>query len=109
MKWRSPELPFCTVNDWPPSSRRPRIPLLVRVSPARKFTFKAKAYALAAAAQDELAAAWEDQFDRLFGYLGVADTKQYVEKFVKPVKIAPALKDYVKDAAEAEDVSDLAD
>jgi fructose/tagatose bisphosphate aldolase len=71
--------------------------------------FKAKAYALAAAAQDELAAAWEDQFDRLFGHLGVADTRQFVEKFVRPVKVAPTLSNYVKDAAEAEDVSDLAD
>jgi fructose/tagatose bisphosphate aldolase len=71
--------------------------------------FKPKAYALAEYAKQELSAAWQEQFDRLFGYLGVADTKQYVDKFVRPVKIQPVLSNYVKDAAAAEDVSDLAD
>lgn len=71
--------------------------------------FKAKAYALAQEYQDELASAWEAQFDRLFDLLGVRDTDQYVAKFVKAVKVAPKLADYVKDAAAVEDVSDLAD
>jgi len=71
--------------------------------------FKAKAYALAQEYQDELASAWEAQFDRLFDLLGVRDTDQYVAKFVKAVKVAPKLADYVKDAAAVDDVSDLAD
>jgi fructose/tagatose bisphosphate aldolase len=71
--------------------------------------FKAKAYALNADAKEELASAWQGQFDRLFNLLGVQDTKRYVDQFVHPIKIAPVLSDYVKDAATAEDVSDLAD
>jgi len=71
--------------------------------------FKAPSYALPATVQQELADAWEGQFGRLFDYLGVKDTRQYVDRFVHPVKVAPVLSDYVKDAAETEDVSDLAD
>lgn len=71
--------------------------------------FKAQSYALPAPAIEHLTAAWQAQFDRLFDLLGVRDTKQYVEKFVRPVKVTPDLAAYVKDAVAAEDVSDLAD
>ncbi len=71
--------------------------------------FKAKSYALPEEAKAKLGAAWEAQFDKLFSLLGVKDTKRIVERFVKPIKIAPLLADYVKDAAAAEDTSDLAD
>ena len=71
--------------------------------------FKAKSYALPEKAKAKLGAAWEVQFDKLFNLLGVKDTRQVVDKFIKPVNIAPVLADYVKDAAAAEDVSDLAD
>jgi len=71
--------------------------------------FKAKCYALPAEAHAELFAAWEAQFDMLFNLLGLKDTRQYVEKFVKPVKVEPHLVDYVKIAAGDDDVSDLAD
>ena len=71
--------------------------------------FKAKSYALPAAAQAELFNAWESQFDMLFNLLGLRDTRQYVDKFVKPVKVAPKLADYVKVAEGDTDVSDLAD
>jgi fructose/tagatose bisphosphate aldolase len=71
--------------------------------------FKAKAYALPEADKAKLGSAWEAQFDKLFNLLGMKDTKKYVEKYVKPVKIAPELADYVKEEAAAEDVSDLAD
>jgi len=71
--------------------------------------FKAKSYALPEAAKAKLGAAWEAQFDKLFNLLGVKDTKQYTQKFITPVMVAPALADYVKEAAAAEDVSDLAD
>jgi hypothetical protein len=71
--------------------------------------FKAQAYALPTAEIDKLGSAWEAQFGKLFDLLGVADTKQYVDQFVKPVKIAPKIGDYVKEAVAAEDVSDLAD
>jgi len=71
--------------------------------------FKAKSYALPEAEKAKLGGAWEAQFDKLFNLLGVKDTKQYTDKYIKPVKIAPNLADYVKEAVAAEDVSDLAD
>lgn len=71
--------------------------------------FKAKSYALPEEAKDKLGAAWEAQFDKLFNLLGIKDTKQIVDQFIKPVKIAPVLADYVKESVAAEDVSDLAD
>lgn len=70
--------------------------------------FKARAYALDPEVQEELAGAWQGQFDRLFELLGVRDTRQYVDQFIRPVKIVPELSAYVKDVA-GEDVSDLAD
>jgi len=71
--------------------------------------FKAKSYGLPKDALDKLGAAWEAQFDKLFNLLGMKDTKQYIDKFVKEVKVMPKLSDYVKDEVAAEDVSDLAD
>ncbi len=71
--------------------------------------FKAKSYALPEAEKAKLGVAWEAQFDKLFNLLGMKDTKQIVDKFIPTVKVAPKLEDYVKDAVEAEDVSDLSD
>ncbi len=71
--------------------------------------FKAKSYALPEDAKAKLGAAWEAQFDKLFNLLGLKDTKQYVDKFIPPVKIAPVLANYVKQDVAAEDVSDLSD
>jgi hypothetical protein len=71
--------------------------------------FKAKSYALPEDAKARLISAWEAQFDKLFNLLGVKDTKQYTEKYIKTVKVAPKLSDFVKQDAAAEDVSDLAD
>jgi fructose-bisphosphate aldolase class II len=71
--------------------------------------FKAKAYALPQAAQDKIDEAWEGQFEKLFGLLGMKDTKQVVEKFVKPVVIQPDIKFYLGDKVEEELADDLAD
>jgi len=71
--------------------------------------FKVKSYALPEKEKEKLGTAWETQFDKLFNLLGMKDTRQIVDKFIKPVKISPKLSDYVKDAVVAEDVSDLAD
>ena len=71
--------------------------------------FKAKSYALPENVKDQLGKAWEAQFDKLFNLLGMKDTKQQVDKFVKAVKVMPKLSDYVKEEVAAEDVSDLAD
>lgn len=71
--------------------------------------FKAKSYALPAATLDQLSNAWEAQFAKLFDLLGVKDTRNLVDKYIKPAIVPPALADYVKDAVTAEDVSDLSD
>ncbi|MBK6793361.1 MAG: class II fructose-bisphosphate aldolase [Anaerolineales bacterium] len=71
--------------------------------------FKAKSYALPAESLNKLGAAWEAQFDKLFNLLGLKDTKQFTDKYIKPVKVQPVLADYVKQAVAAEDVSDLSD
>lgn len=71
--------------------------------------FKAQSYALPEADKAKLSGAWEAQFDKLFNLLGMKDTRQYVDKFITSAKVPPHLADYVKDAVEAEDVSDLSD
>jgi fructose-bisphosphate aldolase class II len=71
--------------------------------------FKPQSYALSEEAKAKLTAAWEAQFDKLFNLLGLKDTRQYVEKFITPVKIAPDMKFYLgEDVAEelADDLSD---
>jgi fructose/tagatose bisphosphate aldolase len=71
--------------------------------------FKEKQYALTDREKEKISAAWEAQFGRLFDLLGVAGTRQYVDQFVAPVKIQPAVSAYVEEEVGAEDVSDLAD
>jgi fructose-bisphosphate aldolase class II len=71
--------------------------------------FKAKMYALPAEVRQSLGAAWEAQFDKLFGMLGLKDTRQYVEKYVNPVPVTPKASNYLGEAAGDKDVSDLAD
>lgn len=71
--------------------------------------FKAKSYALPEDAKTKLINAWEAQFDKLFNLLGVKDTKNYTDKYIKSAKVAPKFDDYVKGDVAAEDVSDLAD
>jgi fructose/tagatose bisphosphate aldolase len=71
--------------------------------------FKAKMYALPQKTLDDLGAAWEGQFDKLFRLLGMQDTKQYVDKFVKPVVIQPDAKFYLGEKAAEAMADDLAD
>ncbi len=71
--------------------------------------FKAKAYALPEADKAKFSAAWEAQFDDLFHLLGLQGTRQYVEKFIKPAKVAPQLSDYLGETEAAELADDLAD
>lgn len=71
--------------------------------------FKAKSYALPEADKAKLNAAWEAQFSGLFNLLGLKDTRQYVEKYIKPVKVAPDLKFYLGADVEEELADDLAD
>ncbi len=64
--------------------------------------FKTQLYAMSAAEKEKLGAAWQAQFEKLFNLLGVKDTRQYVDKFIKPVAIAPDMKFYLgKEISEA--------
>jgi fructose/tagatose bisphosphate aldolase len=71
--------------------------------------FKAQSYALSEDAKAKLAEAWGAQFDTLFKLLGLQDTRQYVEQFVKPVKVAPDLKFYLGEHVAEELADDLSD
>ncbi len=71
--------------------------------------FKAQMHALPAEVKEELGAAWEAQFRKLFTLLGVAGTRAYVDQYVPQVQVRPLLKHYLDAAAGDGDVSDLAD
>jgi fructose/tagatose bisphosphate aldolase len=71
--------------------------------------FKAKLWNLADGEKAEIGKAWEDQFIKLFTSLGLKGTRKYIQEFVHPVVVKPNPKDYLGEAAEAEDVSELAD
>ncbi len=64
--------------------------------------FKQQIYGLSAAEREKLGAAWQAQFEKLFNLLGVKDTRQYVDKFVKPVDVPLDMKYYLgKEVSEA--------
>ncbi len=64
--------------------------------------FKPQIYALPGPDKAKIDAAWQAQFEKLFTLLGVKDTRQYVDKFVKPVPVAPDMKYYLgKEVSEA--------
>jgi fructose/tagatose bisphosphate aldolase len=71
--------------------------------------FKAQSWALPLSVKEQINQDWEAQFTKLFHLLGTKGTRQYVEKFIKPVVIQPNLKDYLGEAAGIESVADLAD
>ena len=71
--------------------------------------FKAQSWALPLSVKEQINKDWESQFTKLFHLLGTKGTRQYVEKFIKPVVIQPNVKDYFSEAAWIESVADLAD
>ncbi len=71
--------------------------------------FKKQAWQLPDADKAKIEQAWEEKFSKLFNLLQVHDTREIVAKHIKPVLIEPQLDEYLKDAVEAEDTSDLAD
>ena len=71
--------------------------------------YKSKINALPASFKHELGLAWEAQFDKLFRLLGLADTRQYVEKYIKTVAVQPSLNTYLGKGNSGEEVGDLAD
>jgi fructose/tagatose bisphosphate aldolase len=71
--------------------------------------FKVKAWKLPADKRAEIGYAWEEQFSMLFGLLGIAGTRKYVQQTIDAVAIKPDLKFYLGADASEGDVSDLAD
>ena len=71
--------------------------------------FKKKIWDITPAQLEKITAAWDKQFRDLFERLGVADTRQYVDKHIKDVKVKPILEDYLLSSLKQEDTSDLAD
>jgi fructose/tagatose bisphosphate aldolase len=71
--------------------------------------FKADTWTLPSETKDQINQALEDQFRKLFVYLGMQGTRKYVDQMTKPVSIEPELQAYIGEAAEKEEVSDLAD
>lgn len=71
--------------------------------------FKTKLWNLAPERKEEICAAWETQFARLFSLLGLAGTKEYVRQTVHAPEIVPSLRDYFGEAVAQEDTGDLAD
>lgn len=94
------------------SERKPEMTDIQFYDKTRKYAvgpFKAQTWNLQASTKKEISKALEDQFRKLFGYLGVQGTRQVVDQKIKPVIIEPELKFYVGEALEKEEVSDLAD
>jgi len=71
--------------------------------------FKSQSWGMPTDTREALGQAWEDQFKKLFTLLGLEGTRAYVQQTVRPGIIRPDLRDYLGEAVEAEEVSDLAD
>jgi fructose/tagatose bisphosphate aldolase len=71
--------------------------------------FKSEVWNMPADKKTEIQAAWEDQFDKLFDLLNIADTRKYVDQTIKTVIVPPVAKDYLGEAVVEGDISDLAD
>jgi hypothetical protein len=71
--------------------------------------FKASTWRLPEAKKKEITQVLEDQFRKLFVYLGMPGTRSFIDSFVHPEKVEPDLKFYLGEIAAEEEVSDLAD
>ncbi len=71
--------------------------------------FKKKIWGITPAQLEKITKAWDKQFRDLFERLGIADTRQYVDKYVKEVNVKANLEDYLLGGGKQEDTSDLAD
>jgi hypothetical protein len=62
--------------------------------------------------KEEITKTWEDTFQQLFISLGVANTKKYIDEYIKAPKHLPSLNSYlaiINGKTKDEDASDLAD
>lgn len=71
--------------------------------------FKKKIWDITPEQLEKIIKAWDKQFRDLFERLGMANTRQYVDKHIKEVKVEAKLEDYLLGSTEQEDTSDLAD
>ena len=72
--------------------------------------FKAYLWALDEAVKEAAGETWEAMFRNIFAQLGIAGTREVVERFVRPVALRPDLKAYLgAEAGDDGDLSDLAD
>ena len=71
--------------------------------------FKKKIWNITPAQLEKINTAWDKQFRDLFERLGMADTRQYVDKHIKDINVKPNLEDYLLGSVKQEDTSDLAD
>jgi fructose/tagatose bisphosphate aldolase len=78
----------------------------------RKFVvgpFKNQTWRLPSEKREEILQVLEEQFRKLFVYLGMQGTRSFVDKNITPLKVEPDLKYYLGEAVEEDEVSDLAD
>jgi len=71
--------------------------------------FKKKIWDITPEQLAKITTAWDKQFRDLFERLAIADTRKYVDNYIKEVKISANLEDYLLGTVEQEDTSDLAD
>jgi len=74
--------------------------------------FKKQIWALPAGLKEDITKTWEDTFQQLFISLGVANTKKYIDEYIKAPKHLPSLNSYlaiINGKTKDEDASDLAD
>lgn len=71
--------------------------------------FKAQMYALPDSVKVTLSTAWEAKFLKLFELLGAKGTRQFTDKFVRPVAVPPDTKYYLGPEASAILADDLQD
>lgn len=71
--------------------------------------FKQKIWAISPEQLVKITKAWDKQFRDLFKRLGMANTRQYVDNYIKEVKVEAKLEDYLLGTTKQEDTSDLAD
>lgn len=71
--------------------------------------FKAQSWKLPDTDKQRIVQAWEQQFIKLFNSLGINGTRQYVQKYIKPVEISIREEDFIKGKKEDKDTKDLAD
>jgi fructose/tagatose bisphosphate aldolase len=72
-------------------------------------TFKKQTWRLPSDKKGEISLALEEQFRKLFVYLGIEGTRKYIDEKITQVIVEPDMKFYLGEITAEEEVSDLAD